>query len=104
MIIALAAKHKLYMRSIDFTRTFCIPILKEEIYMYLPDGKLVRLLKALYGLKQDAAEWYETIREGIEKLGYRRLHSDNCVFVHKKDPSKIIVVYVDDIIVLAPSE
>ena len=66
LIIALAAKHKLYLRSIDFTRAFCIPELKEEIYMRLPRGKLVKLIKALYGLKQAAKEWYEMVKVTME--------------------------------------
>ena len=56
LIISLAAEHKLYMRSIDYTRAFCNPPLKEEIYMELPSRALVRLKKTLYGLKQPAKE------------------------------------------------
>ena len=104
LIIAIAAKYELYLRSIDFTRAFCIPKLEEEIYMWLPNGKLVKLLKALYGLKQAAAEWYKMIREMMKQFGYESLHSDNCVFKHKTKPWRFLVVYVDDIILCAKTK
>ena len=104
LILSIAAKQNMYLHSIDYTRAFCNPILHEEIYMKLPNGKLIKLLKALYGLKQAAAEWYMMIRECMKTLGFKRSHTDDWVFVHTKIPNTIVVVYVDDIIIMSETK
>ena len=60
-----------------------------------------RLLKTLYGLKQAPREWNKTLDEHLNKLGYKSLISDPCVYVKKSRNSKLIILslYVDDTVI-----
>lgn len=57
------------------------------------------LLKALYGLKQVPLLWYNEFVRFIKKHGFNPFLSDACMF--RNDTGIIIVVYVDDILIMA---
>lgn len=40
----------------------------------------------------------------MKKLNFKRLHTDNCIFVHEKNLWQIIIIYVDDFIIMAKIE
>ena len=64
-----------------------------------------RLLKAMYGLKQAHLAWHRKLCEDLKSMGFDELPSAPCVF-RRKDRNKLhsfILVYVDDILVLAHS-
>jgi len=79
ILFALGAKYGLFMEHVDIITAFLKSLLREEVYVKQPYGyvknpKLVyRLLKALYGLKQVPREWYLTLREFFESLGFIRI-------------------------------
>ncbi len=59
---------------------------------------VVELTKALYGCIQSAKLWYLKLRKVIEAAGFKVNTYDQCVF---KKGSTILLVYVDDILVIA---
>jgi len=91
----------------DVKSAFPYGILKEEIYMRLPEGyrtarKVARLQKYIYGLKQSAHVWYACLLELLRKIGFVISHFNPCVFIHKSE-STFISVYVDNITIISPS-
>ena len=81
--------------------------LKEDVYMFQPEGfavkgkekKVCKLVKALYGLKQASRASYEKLTEHLIKLNYKLCDlNDATLFVKKIWKSVIyLVVYVDDL-------
>ena len=72
----------------DVDTAFLYAKLKEEIYMYPPEGmegnpegKVLKLMKSLYGLKQSPMNFNNTINEFIESMGFKRCVSDHCLYV-----------------------
>jgi len=107
LLIAIAAYHQWIPQQMDVKSAFLYGILKEEIYMRLPEGyrnagKVARLRKCIYGLKQSAREWYACLSALLRKIGFVISHFDPCVFIHKSE-STFISVYVDDITIIGPS-
>ena len=96
------------MQQMDVKGTYLNGTLKEEIYMAQPEGyddgsnKACRLKKTLYGLKQSGREWNTELDFQLGKRGYRRIHSDPCVYIQKTpDRTMIITVWVDDMLIFA---
>jgi hypothetical protein len=83
--------------------------LEEEVYMAVPEGlrdvpedHVLKLEKALYGLKQAGRQWYQTLRNVMEKFGMKRVESDPHTFIATKvikgeKKTLIVPVYVDDL-------
>jgi len=91
----------------DVKSAFLYGVLKEEIYMRLPEGyrtarKVAQLHKCIYGLKQSGCEWYAYLSALLREIGFVISHFDPCVFIHKSE-STFISVYVDDITIISPS-
>ena len=81
----------------------------DHMYMECPegyekttaDGKPAALhcLKSIYGLKQSSRLLHERLAKYLEKLGFRQLVSDRCVFVKGTGEDQVIIcTWVDDII------
>lgn len=65
------------------------------------DGCLYGWLnKALYGLRESPKLWYELVFKRLTTMGFKRTDADKCVFTRGKT---IIVIYVDDFLIAAPS-
>lgn len=71
--------------------------------MQIGQNKALKLLKGLYGLKQAPRVWNHRFKSEIEKIGYKCMSTDNCVF---RNQTQIIIVclYVDDGLILAKQE
>ena len=84
--------------------------LKEEIYMNQPEGfsdgtsRLCRLIKTIYGLKQSGREWNHKLDSQLSKIGFKRLHSDPCVYIRNSNGIEIITVWVDDLLLFTKSK
>jgi Reverse transcriptase (RNA-dependent DNA polymerase) len=64
-----------------------------------------KLRKALYGLKQAHNARHVKLASDLRRLGFIELASPPCVFVLKTDQGAVYtLVYVDDLIVLAPTD
>ena len=81
----------------DVDTAFLNPTLKEDIYMYLPEGvpfegsHIVKLLKGLYGLKQASREWYEMVEKIMVELGFMKSEHKPCIFILRRGDVIIIV-------------
>ena len=65
----------------------CEPLPEICQQLGLPEGSLTLLTRAAYGLVEAPIEWYCTINEFLEELGFRRQQSDPCVWgLFQDDP------------------
>ena len=127
VLLALAAIHDWEIEQIDFIGAFLNGVLKESIYMEIPEGfkafaeqagpeiqrvleisgydsaidQVIRLRKALYGLKQSPREWQQVAIELLKSLGFKPLLSDSAVY-HSGSLGIFIVTYVDDWLIIGP--
>jgi hypothetical protein len=105
ILLAISSHYGLLVNQMDVDTAFLNAELKEEIYIYPPEGITIpegcdclRLKKALYGLKQSPREWYDNLSFFLISIGFIRLHADNCIYIKHKDNSIcIVLIYVDDI-------
>jgi hypothetical protein len=106
LILSIAAKEDLELRSVDISMAFTHGKLDEEQYMKQPPGFEVygpeyvcRLLKSIYGLHQAARCWNKRIHEILtQELGFKRLESDRSIYLYGRGDTRIIMpIYVDDI-------
>ena len=56
---------------------------------------VLALKKSLYGLKQASSNWYECLKKGLERRGFKESAANPCVFMKKH---MIVLTYVDDCI------
>lgn len=106
LLLALSAHHKWVPQQMDIKSAFLYGVLKEEIYMELPDGfregtKVCKLRKCIYGLKQSPREWYSCLSDSLVAQGFRPANFDPCVFIHPEN-NIYLAVYVDDIMIYGP--
>ena len=62
---------------------------------------VLKLNKNLYGSKQASKLWFDHLKRGLRRRGFKQSKADECVF-YKGDT--IFVVYVDDGILIGPNE
>jgi hypothetical protein len=128
MIIMLAAKLKIKLRSKDVTGAFLHADLQEEEKEYVliskkhvdllrrkhsevekyvrSNGSIVALLKkCLYGLKQSPQRWYDTIRAILEGIGMQATSGDKCLFYEVSNGVKnYLLLFVDDMLIAFESQ
>lgn len=98
-ILSVAASKNLTIHQDDVPTAFLKGTIKENIWIKLPDGKVVKLKKTLYGLKQSPMEWNNTLNQFMIDEGFTRSQADKCIYSRKDGDEYIYVaVYVDDII------
>jgi len=88
-------------RQLDVKTSFLYGILKEEVYMDLPegsrlDGMVAKLKRCIYGLKQSPREWYYRLVKYLGPFGFAITAWDPCVLVHESG-DLFLAIYVDDI-------
>ena len=75
------------------------------IYMHQPEGFILegqehlvcKLNKGIYGLKQSGRVWHQTLKEGLEKLGFTSCKANATIFFRFGQCSiEIASWYVDD--------
>src|SRR5271170_2009340 len=110
-LLPYAALEGLHMLHVDCKTQFLNGTSDLELYVQQPEGfideryphKVLRLNKSLYGLKQAPRIRYLLLCSIIISLGFTALESDPSIYYNQQ--SRIIVtVYVDDVLVLAPSQ
>ena len=97
--------------QIDYILAFLQAPIDTDIYCYLPTGFhikdgdnsefVLKLEKNLYGTKQAAANWYEMLKEGLNKEGFKTSKIDLCLFLRH---DAIIVTYVDDCLIFSKNQ
>ena len=61
------------------------------------DHMFCKLKKGLYGLKQSGQVWHQTLKQEMEKLGFRPGEADPMVFFwFKDDKAEIVGWYIDN--------
>lgn len=104
-LLALAVIFGWTTRHIDIKCAYLNGNLEEEIYMRIPsmnekeEEKIVRLLRPIYGLKQSGRNWNTILDAYLERKGFNRLKTSNCVY--KRDQFTYLVTYVDDIAIFS---
>jgi hypothetical protein len=69
------------------------------------DGVLYcKLLKALYGCVQASKLWYLKLSKFLESEGYEKCEVDPCIFVEWRERVYLLIVYVDDVLIIAPEQ
>jgi len=106
LLLALAAQHGYQLRHVDIVGAFLNGEMEEQVFMKQPDGFVepgkehlaCELLKALYGLKQAGMVWNKRFNNFlVDKLGFRQVSADPCVYTLKKGEYFVILgVHVDD--------
>jgi hypothetical protein len=87
IIIALSSgtKTERKLAQLDVKTAFLNADVKEDIYVYPPEGlevkngEILKLNKALYGIKQAPHEWNNNIDMTLISLGFHRCVKDTCV-------------------------
>ncbi|KAL2232051.1 UNVERIFIED_CONTAM: Retrovirus-related Pol polyprotein from transposon RE1, partial [Sesamum indicum] len=110
LFLALVTAFQWPLHQVDINSAFLHGYLDEEIFMTAPEGYFVPLGHAcllkhsLYGLKQALRQWNAEFTRGLEKFGFWQSGHDDCLFF-KVLPFGFIglLVYVDDVILMAPS-
>ncbi len=99
------------MQQMDVKGAYLNGTLKERVYMRQPEGfedgtgRVCLLTKTLYGLKQSCCEWNIELDNKMRKHRYTRLRSDPCAYVRRhRGELAIVTVWVDDVLLFAPSE
>ena len=77
---------------------YCVPCNEILEAMNLAPGTVTRLRKACYGLVEAPLEWYRTVSEYLESIGFRRLWSDSCCWTwHEAGKLRgMVTAHVDD--------
>lgn len=109
-LFCLANSHALYVHHLDVKNAFLHGVLKEEIFMYPPegvqvkDGMVLRLKKTLYGLKQAPKEWNSRFDEYVKSLGFVQCQADKCVYMYNDSRCVVyLLLYVDDFLIASKS-
>lgn len=112
-VLALANQYDLYAHHMDVKTAFLNGILKEDIYMEVPEGvpaqsnQVCKLNKSLYGLKQSSRCWFELFDSTLKEIGFKSSLVDPCLYILDKnsiDKNIYIVLYVDDLIICAKNK
>jgi len=106
IMAAIAAKLDLKLWRIDFVGAYLNSLTKEDIYMKQLEGfvkpgfedHVCKLVHTIYGTMQGAHDWYETLTETYNKLGYITSRADPCVWYKKENDGYTLTdTYTDDI-------
>ncbi|KAE8242086.1 hypothetical protein A4X06_0g7253 [Tilletia controversa] len=111
MMVTLAIQLGLRLHGMDVKTAYLNGELDVDLYMRQPpgyddgSGRVCRLLRTLYGLKQSGRYWYHKLRDRLVAAGFSQLKSEPCLFYKQtaQGPT-IILVYVDDVAIAAPTE
>ena len=112
LIISLAACEGWEIHHLDVKTAFLHGELKEEVFVYQPEGfqvvgkehKVYKLKKALYGLKQAPRAWNTKLNQILVGLKFQRYSKEPSLYrKEEKSGLLIVVVYVDDLLVTGTS-
>jgi Reverse transcriptase (RNA-dependent DNA polymerase)/GAG-pre-integrase domain/gag-polypeptide of LTR copia-type len=106
MTAAVAAKLDLKLWRIDFVGAYLNSLTKEDIYMKQPEGfveagkedHVCKLVHTIYGTMQGGHDWYETLDNTYNELGYKGSRADPCVRFKKEHGNYTLTdTYTDDV-------
>jgi hypothetical protein len=108
-LFAIVAFYNLHMVHADVNTAFIngesdVELYLQQIPCFIDErypNKVLRIKHSLYGMKQACRIWYLLLCKTIMDFGFKRLISDQCIFV-SSERRVIIAVYVDDILIIGP--
>jgi hypothetical protein len=91
-------------KQVDYTLAFCQAPIDTDVYVEMPrgfaeKGKVLKLRRSLYGLRQSPKNFFQHLKEKLEKCDFRQSQSDPCLFI---SDNVIVLVYVDDCLFYSP--
>lgn len=104
LLISFALQNDLQFHQVDVKSAFLNAEVKEDIYVYPPQGvtleskQILKLNKALYGLKQAPQEWHNTFSSWLLSIGFQRCEAEMCVYWRN---GTWLYVHVDDIAIFS---
>lgn len=108
-LLSIGNQRNYIFQQLDVKNAFLNGHLREEVYVYPPDGVyckegyILKLNKSLYGLKQAAKCWNEEINKCLIDLGFRRSENDYCLYIKEVEKEFVyLLIYVDDICLIGP--
>ena len=110
-LLSMAAAHDMEVHQLDIKTAFLNGNLEETIYMKQPQGyeeggasMVCHLQKSLYGLRQAPRAWHTRLKSELESMGFSASEADPGLYTADlKDGRVYILVYVDDILIVAKS-
>lgn len=107
LLLALAVEMDFKIHQMDITAAYLNGTLKEDIYMYQPEGckekgkehLVCHLKRSLYGLKQSGREWNKCFDSFLKDFGLLRSKSDPCLY-YLANKTLYVGIYVDDMLVV----
>ncbi|GJU46464.1 retrovirus-related pol polyprotein from transposon TNT 1-94 [Tanacetum coccineum] len=112
IFLAYAAHKSFTVFQIDVKMAFLHGSLKEDVYVYQPEGfidadhpsHVYKLKNALFGLKQAPRAWYDELLKFLQQNHFNKGNIDPTLFIRRfNDDVLVVQVYVDDIIVVNQS-
>ena len=65
----------------------------------------IKLKKRLYGFRQSPKNWFGTIDQCLERIGFRPLESDPCIHIYEDEVGFVIMtLYFDDLLLLGANK
>ncbi|MBW0528533.1 hypothetical protein O181_068248 [Austropuccinia psidii MF-1] len=103
-LLATAANRNLEVHHMDLVAAFLNPVLKEEIYIKIPNflsshssGKVWQLKKPLYCLKQSLRYWFLKLTKLLKSINLLPSKADPCMFLLDDPHWEFFVhIHVDD--------
>jgi hypothetical protein len=108
-----SAKNSWKIRQMDTITAFLNGIIKENVYMEIPEGfpgagdpgTVCKINCALYGLKQSPKAWYEHIDTWLTGQGLVHSEADsNMYHCIQNGKTTMILLYVDDLLITGNDE
>jgi hypothetical protein len=108
-LLHLAAAQDLELHAMDVDQAFLHGDLEEELFMDPPPGltagaqnSIWKLKRPLYGLKQSPRQWHAKLKGVLLKMGFHCSSTDPSLFLKSTAAEGWVLVYVDDLLILAP--
>ena len=109
-LLHLAAALDLEIHAMDVDQAFLQGDLEEKIYMEPPEGLgtadpniVWELQRPIYGLKQAPRQWHTKLKSALLEMGFHCSMADPSLFLKQGPSGTWVLVYVDDLLVMAPT-
>ncbi|GJX74961.1 ribonuclease H-like domain-containing protein [Tanacetum coccineum] len=111
-VLSLAVSRAWPIHQLDVKSAFLHGHLSETFYMHQPLGftdhahpdYVCLLQKSLYGLKQAPRAWFQRFASYAIRVGFKHSRTDSSIFIyHQGSETAYLLLYVDDIILIASS-
>ena len=115
ILLATAAERNWTVMQMDVVTAFLQSRVKEDVYVKQAPGyeennpisgepQVMKLKRSLYGLRQSPVNWFNTINDKLQTIGFKPTGSDPCMYVHgSHEDYAIMTLYVDDILLTGES-